>query len=124
MKRILVVEDSPDIALVVKTTLEMHGFEVSVATDGLRGFEMAQTGRFDLVILDLLLPEIDGMEVLRRLKGNPATAPQPIALFSAQLPDEERKAALEAGAVAILEKPFDPRQLVRHVGALVGEKAA
>jgi CheY-like chemotaxis protein len=122
-KRILLVEDSEDIALVVRTILERHGFEVTSALDGLRAMELAQPGQFDLVILDVLLPEIDGLEVLRRLKAAPETAGIPVALFTSVLSEEESQAALSVGAVGILEKPFDPRRLVDEVVSIVNESA-
>ena len=119
-KRILLIEDNEDIALVVKTTLQLRKHEVLTAGDGLQGLEMAQSGPFDLVILDVLLPEIDGLEVLRSLKADPATADVPVALFSANVDEQEARDALRAGAAAVLRKPFDPRQFVREVEALLG----
>jgi len=119
-RRILVIEDNEDIALVVKTTLMLRQYEVLTASDGVKGIELARSQQpLDLIILDVLLPELDGYQVLRRLKSDPATAATPVALFSAHMSDAERREAINLGAVAVLVKPFEPRQLNRDVGALL-----
>ena len=119
-RRILVVEDNDDIALVVKTTLTMRQYEVDTASDGVEGLTKARAGDYDLIILDILLPELDGYEVLRRLKTDPATANVKVALFSAHMSEQERASAVDLGAAAVLIKPFEPRQFVHDVGALLG----
>ena len=120
-KRVLVIEDNEDIALVVETTLKLRNYEVLTANDGLRGLEIALSTPVDLIILDVLLPELDGYAVLKKLKSAPQTAHVPVALFSAHMNEQERRDALRAGAVAVLIKPFEPRQLISQVGALLGE---
>ena len=119
-KRILLIEDNEDIALVVRTTLQRREYEVATAADGIQGMERAKSGAFDLIILDVLLPEMDGMEVLANLKADPATADVPVALFTADMDEQECRDALRAGAAGVLAKPFDPRQFVKEVGALIG----
>lgn len=122
-KRILVIEDNEDIALVVRTTLELRDYEVLTAGDGLQGLAVAASMPFDLIILDLVLPEIDGHEVLRRLKSDPRTAAVPVALFSAHVSEPERQDAIRAGAAAVLVKPFEPREFISEVGALLDDDA-
>jgi len=120
-KRILVIEDNEDIALVVATTLKLRNYEVLTATDGVQGMKMAFSTAFDLIILDILLPELDGYQVLQKLKSNPQTENVPIALFSAHVNEQERRHALQAGAAAVLLKPFEPRQFIQEIGALLNE---
>lgn len=121
-RRILVVEDNDDIALVVKTTLTMRDYEVDTASDGRAGLKMAQSGRYDLMVLDVILPELDGYEVLRRVKADPATVDLPIALFSAHVSEQDRIDALEAGASAVLVKPFDPRSFLAEIRAILADE--
>ncbi len=121
-KRILIVEDSDDIALVVKTTLTMRQYEVARASDGLEALEMARAGSWDLIILDVLIPEIDGFEVLRRLKSDPHTKPIKIALFTANMTERERQLSADYGVDGILVKPFDPRRFVEEIGVLVADE--
>ncbi len=121
-RRILVVEDNDDIALVVKTTLTMRDYEVDTASDGRAGLKMAQSGRYDLMVLDVILPELDGYEVLRRVKADPATADLPIALFSAHVSEQDRIEALEAGASAVLVKPFHPGSFLAEIRAILADE--
>ena len=121
-KRILIVEDSDDIALVVKTTLTMRHYEVERASDGLEALNMARADSWDLVILDVLIPEIDGFEVLRRLKSDPETKHIKIALFTAHFTEQERQLSADLGADGVLVKPFDPRRFVEEIGALVADE--
>lgn len=121
-KRILIVEDSDDIALVVKTTLMMRQYEVERACDGLAALEMARTDSWDLIILDVIIPEIDGFEVLRRLKSDPKTKDIKSALFTAHLTERERQMSADLGVDSVLVKPFDPRRFVEEIGALVTDE--
>ncbi len=121
-KRILIVEDSDDIALVVKTTLTMRQYEVARACDGLEALEMARAGSWDLIILDVIIPEIDGFEVLRRLKSDPQTKAIKIALFTANMTERERQLSVDYGADGVLVKPFDPRRFVEEIGVLVADE--
>jgi len=121
VKRILVIEDNEDIALVVVTTLRMREYDVVTASDGVQGLHTALSSKFDLIILDMLIPELDGHQVLSQLKSDPRTAHVPIAVFSAQMDEEDRRSVVDAGARAILIKPFEPRQFIKEVGALLDE---
>jgi|SaaInl4_150m_RNA_FD_contig_41_1003079_length_1491_multi_3_in_0_out_0_3 CheY-like chemotaxis protein len=120
-KRILLVEDNDDIALVVKTTLTMRQYEVEVARDGVEGLRCAQSGEWDLIILDVLMPEMDGHEVLARLRKDPELRGMPVAFFSAHMTEKDSQKALEMGAVAVQQKPFDPKQFVQQVGELLAK---
>jgi len=120
-KRILLIEDNEDIALVVRATLKLRDYQVLTANDGLKGLEIALSTPVDLIILDVLLPELDGYQVLKKLKSSAQTAHVPVALFSAHMGEQERREALQAGAVAVLIKPFEPRQFINEVGALLSE---
>jgi|SaaInl4_150m_RNA_FD_contig_31_1062639_length_540_multi_2_in_0_out_0_2 CheY-like chemotaxis protein len=120
-KRVLVVEDNEDIALVVKTTLRLRDYEVETAFDGLLGLAAARSAPYDLIILDVLMPEMDGFQVLEALKADESTASVPVVLFTANLTSADRQMAMDGGAAGVLIKPFDPMTFIREVGVFVGE---
>jgi len=115
-KRVLVVEDEAEIARLVEIHLGDLGCEVAVAEDGERGLQQALDGGFDLVVLDLMLPGIDGLEVCRRLRA--AERYTPILMLTARSAEHDRVAGLETGADDYLTKPFSIRELVARVKAI------
>ena len=115
-ERILIVEDDLDIASVERDYLEINEFLVTIETDGLRGLAQAQSGTYDLVILDLMLPGMDGMEVCRRLR---ATSDVPVLVVSARTSDVDQVKALGLGADHYMLKPFSPSVLVAQVKSLI-----
>ena len=108
LKRILVVEDTSDIANLIQIHLSDEGHEVKVAFDGVSGWEKLQARRYDMVVLDLMLPRIDGLELCRRLRAQKgfASAYTPILMLTSKGPELERVLGLELGADDYLTKPF------------------
>jgi two-component system alkaline phosphatase synthesis response regulator PhoP len=119
MENILVVEDEANIRQLLRYNLEKEGFQVQEAGDGLQGIRMAETGKPDLVILDLMLPGASGLDVCRALKRNRATAAMPIIMLTAKAEEIDKVIGLELGADDYITKPFSPRELVARVKAVL-----
>lgn len=122
--KILIIEDEANIAQLIRLYLEQAGYNVLLASDGVAGLELHAREHPDLVILDLMLPALDGMEVCRRIR---AWAYTPILMLTARQGEEDRIAGLEMGADDYLVKPFSPREVVSRVRAIlrrVGNTAA
>jgi DNA-binding response OmpR family regulator len=117
MKQFLVVEDNHDIANLVSMHLQDLGGEVQVASDGELGLSLAQNKRFDLIILDLMLPGIDGLEICRRLRGT--NNDTPILMLTAKSAELDRIVGLEMGADDYLPKPFSVRELMARAKAIL-----
>ncbi len=115
-RRILIVEDNRDIAELVRLHLADCVDEVDVAVDGVSGLDRARTGGYDLIILDLMLPGLDGMEICRRLRRQSHYTP--ILMLTARSSEPDRVTGLENGADDYLTKPFSVRELVARVRAL------
>ena len=115
-RRVLVVEDDPTVSEVVCSYLRSAGFIVDAADDGLRAVELARGIRPDLMVLDRMLPGIDGLEVCRRIR---ADGPMPVIMLTALREQEDRIDGLEAGADDYLAKPFSPRELVLRVQSVL-----
>jgi diguanylate cyclase (GGDEF)-like protein len=113
--RILVVDDDEDIARFVEMNLLMEGFDVVVAHDGLSALEMVRRTAPDLVILDLMMPELDGVEVTRRLRADAMTSALPIIMLTAKGQTPDKVLGLQAGADDYMVKPFDTLELVVRV---------
>jgi two-component system phosphate regulon response regulator PhoB len=118
-KTILVVDDEPDLLDLVAHHLEAAGFDVVKASRGLEGLEAAARTRPDAILLDLMLPDILGTEVLKRLRRNPATAGVPVVFLTARGEEMDRVVGFELGADDYVVKPFSPRELVLRVQALL-----
>ncbi len=116
MRKVLVVEDNPDIAKLVSLHLKDLDCEVALAADGLRGLEEARAQRYDLIILDLMLPGMAGLEVCRRLRGE--TDYTPILMLTAKSSEVDRVVGLEIGADDYLTKPFSIGELIARVKAI------
>ncbi|MCI7106581.1 MAG: response regulator transcription factor [Lachnospiraceae bacterium] len=114
MSRILIVEDEVAIADLEKDYLELSGFEVEIENDGRRGLDRALKEDFDLYILDLMLPEVDGFEICRQIRENKNT---PILMVSAKKDDIDKIRGLGLGADDYVTKPFSPSELVARVKA-------
>jgi DNA-binding response OmpR family regulator len=114
--RILVVEDDRKTAASIKLYLEHEGFAVTLAYDGQKGLEAAQESRFDLVVLDLMLPGMDGLKVCSALR---AEMEVPIVMLTAKTTEDDRVRGLDLGADDYLGKPFSPRELVARVRAVL-----
>ena len=117
--RILVVEDDPDIAELVQRYLSKAGFVVDRASSGREGLEAIRLKSPDLLVLDLMLPHVDGLEICRQVRAYEKTASIPIIMLTARADESERIVGLELGADDYLAKPFSPNELVARVRALL-----
>src|SRR5260370_31385561 len=117
--KVLVIDDAENIVEFVKLGLKYEGFEVEGASNGPEGLAAAQRLDPALVILDLMLPGIDGLEVCRRLRSNPTTQDVPILMLTAKDEIRDRVVGLETGADDYLTKPFDFEELVARVKAII-----
>lgn len=118
-KKILVVEDERDILQLVKLYLEKEGFRVHTASTGTEGLRQAKQETPDLIILDLMLPEIDGLEICKRLRSHSDTAMMPIIMLTAKAEESDTVIGLELGADDYVTKPFSPKALIARVKALL-----
>lgn len=119
MKRILVVDDEPDIVALVEYNLKKEGFSVSTAAEGEEALRLARKADIALIILDLMLPGIHGLELCRMLRGNPKTKGIPIIMLTAKGEEPDRVKGLESGADDYMAKPFSPRELIARVKAVL-----
>ena len=118
--RILLIEDDPDIQKMVELSLKYQGgHQVSVASAGKEGLEKANVVKPDLILLDVMMPEMDGYETCRRLKADPATQRIPVIFLSARAQQAEIQKGKDLGAIGYLVKPFDPMSLSSQLEALV-----
>ena len=117
--QVLVVEDEPDIRDLVVLHLEREGFQVRTARSGADALRQVKVAPPDLVVLDLMLPELDGLEVCRRLRRDVATASVPVIMLTAKGDEADRVVGLELGADDYIAKPFSPRELVARVRAVL-----
>ena len=123
-KTIMVVDDNPDIITIVKTILEGRGFTVFSASSGPELLNLLPTQRADLIILDIMMPEMDGLEVLTRLKGKTETSTIPVILLTAKVQYEDVLGGYKLGADYYITKPFTSTQLVNGINLLLGEGKA
>lgn len=119
MKHILVIEDDPDLVELLRYNLERESYRVTSAGTGSEGLSELRRERPDLVILDLMLPEISGFEVCRRLRKNSETQNLPVIMLTARSEEADVIAGIELGADDYIKKPFSPRELVARVGAVL-----
>lgn len=115
-RRILIVEDEPKTAETLRLYLAHAGFEVTVVHDGRRGLAEAQSGRHDLVVLDLMLPGLDGLQICRALRADRSV---PIVMLTARSTEGDRVLGLDLGADDYVGKPFSPREVVARVRAVL-----
>lgn len=116
---VLVVEDEGDVTDLIRYNLDKAGFSVLTAKDGLEGLTLAQENRPDVMVLDLMLPGLDGRSLCKTLKKNPETEPIPILMLTARGGTDERIEGLEIGADDYMTKPFSPKELVLRLQALL-----
>lgn len=119
---VLIADDDPDILLLISLTLERDGYDVMVARDGLTAYEAAVERLPHLVVLDMMMPGIDGCEVARRLRANDSTKDVPIVIVTAFAEESQAAMALEAGADAYVKKPFSPRELLSKTASVLLER--
>jgi DNA-binding response OmpR family regulator len=119
--RVLIIEDDPNVSEVVARYLEREGYRVDTAADGAIGLRQALANLPDLVVLDLMLPSVGGLEICRRLR---AVAPVPLIMLTARGEEADRIAGLEMGADDYIAKPFSPRELTARVRAVLRRASA
>lgn len=119
-KKILLADDEEDVKTILTMFLENKGYEVCTAFDGLDAMNQAKTEKPDLLLLDIMMPLIDGFEVCKKLKSDPETAKLPIVMLSAAAHAESVQKGLDAGAVDYLVKPFEPEQLEKILNDVLG----
>ncbi len=117
--RALLIDDDQRLSSLVSEYLSQHDFDVQVAPDGERGLAAIERGDLDVVLLDLMLPGIDGLEVCRRIRSRPDVAHLPVVMLTAKGDDVDKIVGLELGADDYLAKPFNPRELLARVRAVL-----
>lgn len=120
-KKILVVDDDKEILMLVSARFSALGFQVLLAHNGKEGLKIAETEKPDLILLDVMLPEMDGFEVCSTLKSNPKFKNIPIVMLTGLNQVNDVKIAIEKGANSYISKPFDSQQLVDVVERLIKE---
>ncbi|MFP4150050.1 MAG: response regulator [Nitriliruptoraceae bacterium] len=115
--RVLVADDDEDIRAFLEITLQLAGFEVVLASDGQEALELAHTGHPDIIVLDVMMPNLDGLAALERLRVDPRTGHLPVMLLTARARTDDAIEGLDRGADDYLAKPFDPDELVARVRA-------
>jgi CheY-like chemotaxis protein len=121
MKRILAVDDDAHILKLVSFSLKAGGYEVLEAADGLSAIDVATAEKPDLILMDVMMPALDGYEACRRLKANPDTADIPVIMLTAKTQASEQKTGHDSGATEYICKPFTPKDLVAQVRSFLGE---
>ena len=124
MKRILIVEDNPMNMELTLDLLEFHGYDVIQAEDGIKALERLAESKFDLILLDMQLPKMDGLEVLERIKKNPATADIPVIAVTAHAMKGSEEYFMEMGCVDYVSKPIDIHRFRALIDKYIGEYQA
>jgi len=117
MAKILIIEDDASILLPLEDNLKLEGYEVSSATDGSEGLAMAREGHYDLIILDIMLPQLNGLEVCRQLRQDKNMTP--VLMLTAKSQEVDKVLGLELGADDYVTKPFSPRELLARLKAIL-----
>ncbi|NCB64608.1 MAG: response regulator transcription factor [Bacilli bacterium] len=117
MKKVLLVDDEPSIVTLLAFNLEKDGYEVTTATDGAEGYRLAISNPFDFIILDLMLPSMDGMDICKRLRQEKFDTP--IMILTAKDDELEKVIGLELGADDYMTKPFSPREVLARMKAIL-----
>lgn len=118
--RILVVDDEPHIRRMLEAVLGSRGYDVTTASDGLQGLHDLGETSVDLVILDLMMPGANGLEILSQIRTDPTRSSTPVIILTAKGQDTDREAALAGGADDFLTKPFSPKKLLARIEEILG----
>ena len=119
--KVLVVDDEIYIVHILDFSLGMEGYEVITALDGEQALERLDADKPDMIVLDIMMPKLDGYEVCRTIKSNPATRHIPVILLSAKGRNVDQKMGFDVGADDYITKPFSPRKLVERINQLLGQ---
>jgi DNA-binding response OmpR family regulator len=122
--KILVVDDEIYIVHILDFSLGMEGYEVLTALDGEQALEKAHASHPDLIVLDIMMPKLDGYEICRMLKSGEDTRDIPVILLSAKGRNVDQKIGFEVGADDYITKPFSPRKLVERINAILGQTSS
>ena len=117
-RKVLVVDDDPSISRLIAMALSSNGYEVFEALNGIKGYKVARREKPDVVLLDIMMPDVDGYEVFRRIKLDPTTNEIPIVFVSAKSSDDDVNKGLSMGANAYITKPFEISRLLEKVREL------
>ena len=121
-KKVLIIEDDPSFSRAISHIVEKEGYSVTNASNGMMGLRMAKENKPDLLILDVMLPGIDGFEICSQLRNEPQTAKLPIIMLSAKGQETDRTTGLKVGADEYLTKPVDRAVLLEKVTALLDKR--
>jgi len=121
---ILVIDDDPNVVQLVKMNLEFEGYEVETAYNGLKGLDMARRVRPDLILLDIMMPNLDGWDVVNEIRRTPELKGVPVVMLTALNQPEAVATSLTFGADVHLPKPFEPDAMLEIVRRLLGDKAS
>lgn len=121
-KKLLLIDDEPAIQTLVRLVMEGDGWQVLVSGEGLPGLAIAREQHPEVILLDVALPDISGLEVCRQLKADPATSSIPVAMLTAMAQETDRRAALSLGADDYVTKPWRPAALIARVTGLLKKK--
>jgi two-component system, cell cycle response regulator DivK len=119
-KRVLIVDDIPEQRDIYSALLRFHGYEVLEAEDGRQALTAVGAARPDVIIMDVVLPHLDGWATTRHLKADPETSATPVIVLTANAQERDRDLSCEAGADAHLTKPCDPNDVLREIQRLIG----
>ncbi|MGH2794088.1 MAG: response regulator transcription factor [Actinomycetota bacterium] len=112
MNRVLVVEDDQAVSHMIAEILRLEGFSTTVVPEGRRALESLRTNVYDIVVLDIMLPGLDGISIMKAIREDPATADTPVVILSAKTDDATTWAGWRAGCNYYMTKPFDPQELL------------
>ena len=122
MAKILIVEDDPTTVQLIEFLLKKNGFEVLIAYDGLEALEISKKEKADLILMDVMMPKMDGIEAIEKLKKDETTRDIPIVILSALGQEMDVMRGLQAGALSYIVKPFSPKELLDEVRAKLEKK--
>lgn len=122
MNKILFIEDEPDQIMMVEMRLQQSGYEVISTMDGETGLKMARQEKPDLILLDIILPKLDGIEVCRQLRQSPETCDIPIIAITAAALKDLVQRCTQAGADDFIRKPYEPEELIARVSKLLDQR--
>ncbi len=117
--RILVVEDEPDVAALIRYNLQKEGWEVLIAATGAEALKRARDAHPDVILLDIMVPQLNGWEVCRRLKQDPDTTAVPVIMVTGRVEEGDKVLGFEMGADDYITKPFSPRELIARIRAVI-----
>jgi len=121
-KKLLLIDDEPAIQTLVRLVMEADGWQVLVAGEGAQGLALAREQQPDVILLDVALPDVSGLEICRQLKADPVTSSIPVAMLTAMAQETDRRAALALGADDYVTKPWRPAALIARITSLLEKR--